>query len=419
MAVSFERYVALRYLLGAQGREEGRRFLRFITYVAIGGVAVGVTALLLALSIVRGFSREIESKIIGFGAHVQVESMQDAPLQQADRLEAQLRQVEGVDAVYPVITEFALLRRSAREIDGVAVWGTHALPKYLQEQLVEGSAELAGSTDELPRLVVGETLARQLGITVGDTTTVFSMRTEGQALTGQAGLLQARPRVRQFTVAGIYETDLANFDELYVFADLEKVRSLLGYGPYEVTRFDVMVTDVEQASLIVRAIEDELGFPAMARSVFEVFRGLFAWVNLQESIIPLVIGVIILVAAFNIVGILLMIILEKTREIGILSSMGAASQRIQRLFIWLGLFIGGCGTALGLLLATVLGILQERYQIIPLPAEAYYMETAPIAMNPLDFLVVASVSVLLCVLAAYVPARVASRIDPLRVIRFR
>ena len=126
----------------------------------------------------------------------------------------------------------------------------------------------------------------------------------------------------------------------------------------------------------------------------------------------------IIVAAFNIVGTLLMIILEKTREIGVMASMGASRQIIRRLFLWLGLFVGAAGTGIGLSIALILALLQQRYDIIPLPEEAYYMDTAPIELNPLDFVLVGVISLVLCALAAYIPARFASRIEPLRVIRF-
>lgn len=418
MTTVFQRFVALRYLRGAQGREEGRRFLRFITYVAIGGVAVGVAALLLALSIVRGFSREIEAKIIGFGAHVQVESLQDAPLVDAASLRMSLERMEPVASVSPVLTEFVLLRRSSAEIDGVAIWGTEALPAYISDQIAAGTGTLAPDSTGLPGLVIGSALAKSLGVNLGDKLTAFSMRRLGD---GDGGLQAtgSRPRVKQFSVRGVYETDLANFDELYVFADIEIARDLLNYDPDQVSRFDVTLHDVEQAGKVAEEIEEELGFPILARSIKEVFRGLFAWVNLQESIIPLVIGVIIIVAAFNIVGTLLMIILEKTREIGVLASMGASGRSLRRLFLWLGLLIGAVGTSLGLVLALSLALLQQRYHIIPLPEEAYYMDAAPIALNPLDFVIVAILSLTLCALAAYIPARVASRIEPLRVIRFQ
>ncbi len=410
--------MALRYLLGAQGREEGRRFVRFITYVAIGGVAVGVAALLLALSIVRGFSHEIESKIVGFGSHVQVESMQNAPLSDARRMQRDLAQMETVAHVAPVVTEFALLRHSAVEIDGVALWGTDVLSPYLAEHLQDGNPSFASDSSGRAGLVIGAALARLLNVSVGDRVTVFSMRKTSENGASPLSTLGLRPRVKQFHVAGIYETALAHFDELYVFTDIDVARNLLQYGPDQVTRFDLTLHDVAQARAVVIDVEESYGFPVMARTIYQAFRGLFAWIKLQEAIIPVVISIMIVVAAFNIVGTLLMIILEKTREIGVMASMGASRQTIRRLFLWLGLFIGVTGTSIGLSLAFGLAMLQQRYAIIPLPEEAYYMDTAPIALDPFDFIIVGAVALILCVLAAYIPARFASRIEPLKVIRF-
>lgn len=420
LSFRFERFMALRYLRSAQGRAEGRRFIRFITYVAVGGVAVGVAALLLALSVVRGFSREIEAKIIGFGAHIQVESYADEPLQDATALLAELAALPGVTHVAPVVQEFALLRHSATEIEGVALWGTAALPPYIAAHLLAGAPALAADTSGLPTVVIGQALAELMDVAIGDRVTAFSMRQQegGPAIGGLPGGLQ-RPRVKQFVVSGIYETSLSNFDELYAFVDIDVARSLLGYTPEEVTRVDLTLADVSAARPLALQIEDRFGFPTIARTIFEVFRGLFAWVNLQESIIPVVISVIILVGAFNIIGTLLMLILEKTREIGILESMGASPRVMRRLFLWLGLLIGVAGTAIGELLALALAFLQQRYNLIPLPEEAYYMKTAPIALNPLDFLLVGVFALALCVTAAYIPARVAARIEPIRAIRFR
>lgn len=394
--------------------------MRFITYVAIGGVAVGVAALLLALSIVRGFSREIEAKIVGFGAHVQVENLQDAPLDQAGRMQRDIAEMEGVVHVAPVVTEFALLRRSSSEIEGVALWGTDALPPYLADHLLAGTASFAPDTSGRAGLVLGATLARQLDVEPGDRVTVFSMRNRGGGNAGTGTALTGRPRAKQFTVVGIYETALANFDEIYAFTSVEVARELLEYDPDQVTRLDLTLREVgpQQADAVALAVEEAYGFPVMARTIYQVFRGLFAWVNLQETIIPVVISVMIVVAAFNIVGTLLMIILEKTREIGVMASMGASRHVLRRLFLWLGLLIGTVGTGLGLGIALVLALLQQRYDLIPLPEEAYYMDTAPIELNPVDFVLVGSIALLLCVLSAYIPARFASRIEPLKVIRF-
>ncbi|WP_243663159.1 ABC transporter permease [Rhodothermus marinus] len=219
-------------------------------------------------------------------------------------------------------------------------------------------------------------------------------------------------------MAGLYETLLADFDQLYVFTSLDAARALLEYGPDEVTRFDLTLQNVQDALHIARQIEDHFGLPVIARTIYEVFRNLFAWVRLQESIIPLVISIIIIVAAFNMLATLLMVILEKAREIGILASMGASRRRLQRMYLILGLLTGLVGTALGELLALSLALLQQKFGIIPLPAEAYYMRTAPIALQTVDFILVAVVTVGLCGLASLIPARIAARMNPIQVIRF-
>ena len=415
--MKFERFMAARYLRDL-GKGEGRRFLRFITYVAVGGVAVGVASLLLSLSIVRGFSTEIREKIIGFGAHVQVESYQDAPLSAASARRRQIEAIPGVVDVAPVIQQFVLVRHAENEIDGVVLWGTDAVPEYLAANVIAGSTELATDSLGRPGLVIGQQLARELTLSVGDLVTAFSMRNADDAGLGGA-LTGARPRVKQFRVTGVYETSLHNFDELFVFTGSGAARNLLQIAGDEVTRFDVTLQDPAAAGETARAIEDATGFPVMARTIFEVYHGLFAWINLQESIIPVVISVIVIVAAFNIIGTLLMIILEKTREMGVLGSLGTSPRTVRRLFLWFGLLIGAVGTVIGEATALVLALIQLEFEIIPLPAEAYYMSTAPIELHALDFVIVGVTAMLLCAAAAYIPARVAARIDPLRAIRFR
>ena len=412
--------MAWRYLRGAEGRAgEGRGFLRFITYVSIGGVAVGVAALLLALAIVRGFSSEIEEKITGFGAHVQVRSLLGEPLGQADSLRTQLASLDHVERVAPVVERFVILRHSRSQIDGVALWGTRAPPGYLEERVTSGAFSFAADSAGHPGAVVGATLAQRLGLAVGDVVTIFSMPNgAATSASGAAAAMQA-PRVKQFRITGVFETSLADFDDLYLFTGLDAARELTGAAAGEVTRLDLTLDRVTRADSVAAQIQERFDFPVGAATVYQVFSGLFAWVNLQESITPLVIGVIILVAAFNIISTLLMLMVEKTREMGVLRSLGASGTGIQRLFVGLGLLIGMVGTALGALLALALGLLQKRYELIPLPAEAYYMTTAPVELRALDFVFVSVVAVALCAAASYVPARAAARLDPVRAIQFR
>lgn len=415
----FEYFMASRYLRGAEGRAEGRSFLRFVIYVAIGGVALGVASLLLSLAIVRGFSQEITEKIVGFGAHIQVGNhFQDEPLNDASSIHSKLMSTNGVTQATAMVEDVVLLRRSEKSIDGVRLLGTNDPPSYLEEHLKEGEFVLTASSSEHPPLVVGASLAQRLGLERGQVVTAFSLREEGE---NEDSFQLRRPRVKQFEVTGIYETSLSNIDDNFVFTDLNTARRLVGIPTDAVSRFDVTVRDISAVDSVAAQVERKVGFPSSARTIYQLqpYASLFAWVDLQQGIIPLVIGVIVIVAAFNIIGTLLMLILEKTREIGVLQSLGTSQKTIKRLFLSLGLLIGAIGTGIGSTLALALGYIQLRFELIPLPAEAYYMTTAPIELNPIDYVVVGVVTLLLCGAAAYIPARVAARIEPVRAIRFQ
>ena len=407
--------MSLRYLWGAEGRDEGRSFLRFIIYVAVGGVTLGVAALLLALAIVRGFSEEIEEKIVGFGAHIQVSSyVQDEPLDQGASLQHELRQMEGISAVSPVIEQPMLLRYSEDAIDGVVLLGMARLPSYLDQRVETGNFAVDAREGGKPGLVVGREMATQLGLEVGDRVTAFALQGDG----GEMSMGGQRPRVEQFRVRGIYDTSLQDIDNVYVFSNTSAARRLGALSAPSVSRFNITVTDPSRIDSLAAQIENRFGFPVSARTIYQQYAGLFAWVDLQQSIIPLVIGVIVIVAAFNIIGTLLMLILEKTREIGILKGLGTSGRTLKRLFLVLGLLIGVVGTGFGTTLALTFALLQRQFGLISLPAEAYYMTTAPIGLNPFDFLLVAVVTVFLCGAAAYIPARVAARVEPVKAIRF-
>ena len=414
--MSFAFTLAARYLRGAEGRAEGRRFLRLVTYIAVVGVAVGCAALLLSLMIVRGFAREIEAKVVGFGQHVQVESYLDEPLARADTLRAFLEAEPGVESVTPAVVGFALWR-SDQGVAGAALWGTE--PKgqaFLERQLVDGGRfSFDADPSGRPGVVLGAELARELGVSPGDRVTAFSMRDLGER---GGGALPARPRVRVFHVAGVYETGLADFDEVYALASLDASRSLLGFDAAAATRLDVTLADITQADAVAASLGYDLGIPYLARSIYDVYANLFAWTELQKSIIPLLISVIVIVAAFNVVGTLLMVVLEKTREVGVLGAMGASGRQVRRAFLAFGVLIGLAGALLGCGIALVLGLLQQRFGIIPLPQEAYYLDRAPVELAAADFVLVGVVALVLCALAAYLPARAAARVDPIRAIRF-
>ena len=417
MPLSFEQTVALRYLRGASGRDERRGFLRFVVLSAIGGVAVGTGALLLAMMIVRGFSREIEAKIVGFGQHVQVESVLGEPLAASDALAGRLRGVPGVTRVEPAVIDFTLLRGKRETgrpgVDGVLLWGTaEAGQPFVRDNVTSGRFSFAPDARGRPGVVLGARFAERLGLSVGDAVTAFSTRGLGQ------GEVRARPRVRVFHVAGLFQTGLGDFDDRFAYTGIADVRSLFAYAPDQTTRIDLTLADRTLAPATAQAITDAFGPPVLARPIDDVYSGLFAWVALQQSIVPLVISILVLVAAFNIVGALLMVVIEKSREIGTVLAMGASRRAVRRLFVLLGLLVGVAGATLGAAIALGLGALQVRFRFISLPSDAYFLDSAPVEIRALDVLLTVAAAIVLCTLAAYLPARAASRIEPIRSIRF-
>lgn len=412
----FEQTLALRYLRGAEGRDSRRAFLRFVVVAAIGGVAVGTGALLLAMMIVRGFSREIETKIVGFGQHVQVESYVGEPLASASALAEGLAAVPGVQSVSPSVIDFALLRARPEGgqpvVDGVLLWGTDPASQRFVEERTEGTFAFSADSQGRPGMVLGARLAERLGLRRGDAVTAFSTRGLG------AGEIRERPRVRVFYVAGIFETGLGDFDERFAYAGLDAVRSLFRYEPDEATRIDLTLEDRREARRTAETINASFGPPVFARPIEDVHRGLFAWVELQQSIVPLVISILVIVAAFNIIGALLMVVLEKSREIGTVLAMGASRRAVRGLFVRLGFFVGVVGAAIGAASALMLGAIQARYGLLPLPADSYFLDTAPVEIRLLDVGWTVLAAVALCTLAAYLPARAAARIEPVRTIRF-
>lgn len=412
----FERYLAFRYLKKAEGEQKGRGFLRFITYLTIGGVAVGVAALLLALSTARGFANEIENKIVTFFAHVQVENFTRAPIRLDSGVEKHLKKMPHVQQITPIVSGFVLARgKGMGNIDGVQVWGVAQVPKLIEKQLISGSTNLNPKGNK-KALILGETFARIIQAKVGDTVVLYTQNRSSQ---------EQRPKVTPAFVAGIYRTGLTEFDELFVYTSIHEARTLFNYLPDEVSRIDVVLDDIRQSNFVAQQITEQLGIasplqqPLQARSVYDVQAGLFAWINLQKQIIPLLIAIIIIVAAFNMIGMLLMLILEKTAEIGILQSMGASGKSIAKVFLWLGAMIGGCGIALGIILSLIFAYLQMQFKIIPLPAESYYMDAAPIALDVMDFVWASLLAFVLCLVASWLPARVAAKLDPITTIRFK
>ena len=404
--MKFTWYIAGRYF---KGNKRESRFLSFIKIMAIAGVAVGSAGLLIALSIVHGFKSTINEKIVGFAPHITVNTFMNDPMNRADTLQVFLDDIPGVAKAQPVILGQVMIQ-SSRDVSGSGIKGVpvEGDVTQLREYISEGEYQLGTAESGLPGIILGSALSRNIGAEIGGRVTVY-------VLDGMPSPLNT-PEIKQFTLTGIYQTGIARFDDNFALINIDSARQIFEFNPRQASSFDINVGNLDDITPVYRVIRDETRFPYITESVYQRYRNIFAWVDLQEQTIPLVIGVMVIVAAFNLIGTVLMMVLERVRDIGILKTIGAKSKSIRKIFLLEGLFVASSGLILGIGISLLFYWLQINYQIIPLSEENYYMSTAPVEPHLFDFVLVSGITILLCALASWLPARIAAKTDPVKVL---
>jgi lipoprotein-releasing system permease protein len=404
--MSLTSLIASRFLRSKQN--DG--FASFITVIAVLGIMLGTAALIVALAVLGGFEEEISDKVIGFTSHVQIQGFQNQVLRNPEKTLATLTEkIPVIRSVGPYVAREALIR-SANGIDGVLLKGVDPERDLMRTRryLVEGTYDLIHSEGELPKLVIGKKLARKLILEVGDKAAIFGL---------SGPISQGQLRVMQFQVAGIYESGMSEYDDVVAFTGLGNTQRLFQMEG-GVSGYDILLADVDSAAAVAEKIGDLLGYPHYARTVFQSYRNIFSWIELQKRPVPIILGLIIIVATVNIIGTLLMIVLSKTREIGALMAMGMRRRTVGFIFLRQGLSIALVGAAAGNILAFLLTYLQEDMKILSLPSEIYFMNAVPVLLRWEYFFIVSALTIVLSVLCAVIPARLAAKMDPVKTLRF-
>jgi lipoprotein-releasing system permease protein len=402
----FEHFAALRYLSARRGSS---RFARYIQWITVGGIALGAGGLLLALSLTSGFATAIRAKLFEFGAHIRLETFGDHPIYRADTLLVQLRSNKSVASAEPVVEMQAMIQ-AGTIAEGFQIKGIPSLNgfAYLETYLQKGTA----NTDSIggkPGIVMGVGLARQLQVDTGRVVTVFALPREKRDR-GYA--------VKQFRVAGIFHTGIEELDGLQGFVALEHALTLSGLDALSA---DYIQIRLHPGEVIWKADADLNNgdlFPYHTVTVFEYYSNIFAWVLLQEKTVPFVISALVLIAAFNLIGTVLMMVLERTSDIGIMRTFGASPRQILRIFIYEGVLLAALGLLLGFGLSFLFIELENTFHFIKLPEENYYMSTVAFDTSWWHVGLVCSLALLLCTAAAWLPARYASRINPVETLQF-
>ena len=416
--MSLERLISFRFLRA----KRKQAFISLISIISMAGVGLGVCALIVVLSVMNGFQKDWRDKILGVTAHLLVQSHKGA---MADYMELvkKVERVDGVEAATPFIYSQVMIAFEGR-VSGVVLRGVQPEtavkvttlkesllghnPEVFNKKLLDAGGEGGGGL--LEPVVLGRELANNLGLGIGATVRIISPY-------GRVTPAGRMAESRYFVVADLFNSGMYEYDAGMALLPLGAAQSFLNMGD-EVTGVEVRLKDIYKAKEVGAGIGKALGRSFWIRDWMELNRNLFAALKLEKAAMFVILVLIVLVAAFNIISTLIMIVMEKTKDIAILKSIGATSGSIRKIFVYQGLIIGSVGTGLGLGLGLILCELLRRYKFIELPSDVYYITTMPVRVEALDVALIVLASLGISLLATLYPSRQAARLDPTEGLRY-
>ncbi len=411
--MNLEWFIGRRYL----SSRRGTRFLSLITAISIGGVAVGVMALIVVTAVMTGLQNDLRDKILGTNPHIWLTTFGETMrIDDWQPVVDRVRKVEGVESAAPFVhtevglrnqagyAEFAILRGIDPAAEGPPITD-------IVRQLRKGDIRLGRTRSGYPPVLVGSALADRFGLFPGDVVDVFSL-----AGASVSALGQVVPRGRKFEVAGRFRTGMYEYDNKFMYTTLPASQELTNLGG-AVTGIEIRVPDAMEADVVGGRLESALGFPFRAIDWKSMNSALFNALKLEKLAMLVILLLIVVVAAFNIISTLVMTVTDKTREIGILKTMGLTPRRILRIFMLQGLVIGTVGSLLGGAGGLLLTWVIDYYELIKIPGEVYFVDHLPVAWDPVDLVVILVASIAISFLATIYPARQAASLVPIDAIR--
>ncbi len=405
----FELFLSIRYLRA----KRKQAFISVITVISVLGVMIGVMALVVVLSVMNGFRADLMSKILGVKSHLLVLSYKGA-FNDYKRVAGRVGQVEGAVATTPFIHSQVMVNRSGN-VSGAILRGIYPQTAgnvlSIEPMIKDGSlSSLKSSWDGLPTIIIGSELSKQLGAYPGDILNMVSPE-------GKLTPLGRVPNSQKYKVTAVFDSGMYEYDASMVFVSLKEAQAFLGFGD-RVSGLEVRVKDVYKSDKVGIKIQNALGKPYWTKDWKVMNRSLFSALKLEKFAMFVILTMIVLVGALNIISTLVMVVMEKTRDVAILRAMGASAKSIMTIFMVQGLLVGLVGTLAGL--ASGLGIchLLARYKFISLPSDVYYITTLPVRVEFWDVCLVSLSAVVISFLATIYPSWHASRLNPVEAIRY-
>jgi len=405
--MSFELFVARRYLTARRKQA----FISVITLISVVGIAIGVAALVIAIALITGFQGDVQDKILGATSHIMVSDLGGNGLEGYEDMAAKIRAIPGVESVSPVVYSTVLItgigESSGALVKGIDFERERAGSPWLQGLEAGGIPETGGARDGL---ILGRELALRIGAQVGDTVQIVT----ASSTLSPMGLL---PRRKTFEVTGLFNTGLYEFDSstaLVATGVAQKLFGLEGRASY----IQVKLADIFAAPAIGERIKAALPPVVYITTWMELNKSLFSALKLEKNIMFLTITLIVIVAALNIIATLILMVMEKTRDIGILMAIGATPRMINRIFFFQGALIGVIGTALGVFLGLGWCALANAFELIKIPVDIYQISYVPFRMRPLDLALIVGITLLISFVSTLFPARRAAKVDPVVALKY-
>ncbi|MBU4034262.1 MAG: lipoprotein-releasing ABC transporter permease subunit [Proteobacteria bacterium] len=409
--MNFEWFVCLRYLKAK--RKHG--FISLISLISIAGVMVGVMALIVVLAVMTGFTSEFRDKILGINSHVVVQDY-TGNIVGYEEIAAKVRTVEGVSGVTPYLYSQAMITSGdggtgavLRGLDPATSPGVLSLGKHLRTGSIAALSSTQTERRSLPGIILGKELAAQLHVSTHDRVRLISA-------SGPLTPMGIIPKVSTCEVVGVFETGMYEYDSALAYVSLETAQRFFDL-PGAVHGLEVKTFDLNEADQVAKRIEKALGPNFFAKDWMRMNRNIFSALALEKTALSVIMALVVMVAAFNIVSTLIMVVMEKNKDIAILKSMGATSGSIMRIFIYEGLVIGLVGTVLGVLGGLGLCAILSRYQFIKLP-DVYPISTLPVLVLPSDVILIALSATVITLVATLYPSWQAAKVDPAVALRY-
>jgi lipoprotein-releasing system permease protein len=404
--MSYERFIARRYLTARRKQA----FISVITFISALGITIGVMALIIAVALITGFQEDVQDKILSATSHVMVQDLTGEGLENYEEKAERIRKMPGVKSVSPVAYDQALIEGPLKKQPGLVKGLDLALEAGQSPwlgRLEVGTLPVEGGRDEI---LLGHDLAFVVGAGVGDVVRVYTAST-------RLSPFGAVPKIKTFRVSGIFQTGLFEFDSSTAVIPVAAAQKMFNLGG-RVSYLQVMIEDVFAAGRLKEEIKAVLPTFTHVTTWAELNKSLFSALKLEKNIIFLTITLIVIVAALNIIATLILMVMEKTRDIGILMSLGATPRSIRRIFFLQGAMIGVTGTALGAGLGIGWCLLANAFKLIRVPVDIYQISHVPFHIKPLDLAIILGVSLAISLLSTLFPSRRAAKVDPVQALKY-